>query len=299
MKLYYFAEGGQEKGPFTIEELKGHKIKSSTLVWTEGMDEWEKGGSIPELSKIIVPSPPPLPSGNLHISDVRNSLDGYDITSKRYSVLTYIGIFLIVLYATVLYLLKFEINDETRVYFAIGSFVLRVIVVVWCVKAARILNRNSFGWGVFAFFLPALALIIQGLLRRKLYPKGYLALSDSEKAVINHDHAINYFSNGHNQAALGFVEKAIDLDNSSADFFDTKGLILTDLKQHVEALECFNKAIEMNPDLGEYYWNRGNLFFTLNDEIKSCADWTKALEVGNLEPNDAAEIKKLLEKHNR
>jgi len=38
MAFYYF-DGENQKGPFSIEELKLENINSDTLVWTQGMNE--------------------------------------------------------------------------------------------------------------------------------------------------------------------------------------------------------------------------------------------------------------------
>lgn len=42
---------------------------------------------------------------------------------------------------------------------AIFSFILRLVLIIICVNKAKALNRSQFGWGVFAFFFPILALI--------------------------------------------------------------------------------------------------------------------------------------------
>lgn len=63
MKSYFIAEGGKQKGPFSIDELKRLKIKSDTLLWNEEMENWKKAVEIDELKEIIVKIPP-IPSKN-------------------------------------------------------------------------------------------------------------------------------------------------------------------------------------------------------------------------------------------
>ena len=41
IRHYFYAENEQQLGPFTVEELKSKRIKKSTLVWTDGMKNWE------------------------------------------------------------------------------------------------------------------------------------------------------------------------------------------------------------------------------------------------------------------
>jgi hypothetical protein len=60
MKTYYIHNGTENSGPFILEELKAKKITKTTLVWSEGMDEWKYAGDIAELKNIIAAVPPPL-----------------------------------------------------------------------------------------------------------------------------------------------------------------------------------------------------------------------------------------------
>lgn len=60
MKKYFYADGEDQKGPYTIEELKEFKLTKTTLVWCEGMPDWCEAHLIPELSEILVVIPPPI-----------------------------------------------------------------------------------------------------------------------------------------------------------------------------------------------------------------------------------------------
>jgi GYF domain 2 len=46
---WYYAKGDQKQGPITSEQLKGlaksGDLKSTDLVWTEGMPEWKQAGA--------------------------------------------------------------------------------------------------------------------------------------------------------------------------------------------------------------------------------------------------------------
>ena len=60
MKTYYIHNGTENSGPFVLEELKAKKITKTTLVWSEGMDEWKYAGNLDELKNILAVVPPPL-----------------------------------------------------------------------------------------------------------------------------------------------------------------------------------------------------------------------------------------------
>jgi TM2 domain-containing membrane protein YozV len=60
---YYIGDAGRQRGPFTIEQLRAMNLRSDTLVWREGMSQWQPAHSIPELQLIAAgPAPTPYPS---------------------------------------------------------------------------------------------------------------------------------------------------------------------------------------------------------------------------------------------
>lgn len=64
MKEYYYLTGKDQNGPFTIEQLADKGLTNETLIWSEGMENWQKLKDIPELAQTIKPKsvPPPPPS---------------------------------------------------------------------------------------------------------------------------------------------------------------------------------------------------------------------------------------------
>jgi hypothetical protein len=58
MKKFHIIINDLQQGPFTVDELKEKCIQRNTLVWAEGMSDWQTADSIQELSGIF---PPPVP----------------------------------------------------------------------------------------------------------------------------------------------------------------------------------------------------------------------------------------------
>ena len=50
---FFIIENGQQAGPFTIAQLAEKMITSSTLVWREGMPDWQPAWMVPELKYIL------------------------------------------------------------------------------------------------------------------------------------------------------------------------------------------------------------------------------------------------------
>lgn len=57
---YFYLLGDQQKGPFTHDELKNQYINHNTLVWYDGIPNWEKASNIEALKDIFM-TPPPIP----------------------------------------------------------------------------------------------------------------------------------------------------------------------------------------------------------------------------------------------
>lgn len=60
MKEYYFHDGSNQYGPFSIEELKQQKINPDTSIWNNKVTDWKKASQIEELSDIFQKTPPPI-----------------------------------------------------------------------------------------------------------------------------------------------------------------------------------------------------------------------------------------------
>ncbi|HBL74586.1 MAG: hypothetical protein A2W90_00300 [Bacteroidetes bacterium GWF2_42_66] len=61
MKKYFIVENNQQTGPLSIDELRMKGISPSTLIWFEGMANWEQAATIGELNELFAAPPPPPP----------------------------------------------------------------------------------------------------------------------------------------------------------------------------------------------------------------------------------------------
>lgn len=53
MKQYYYHDGEQNQGPFTLEELAAVNLDTETFVWHTDLEDWKKANELPELADII------------------------------------------------------------------------------------------------------------------------------------------------------------------------------------------------------------------------------------------------------
>jgi hypothetical protein len=61
MKKYFYTDGTSTFGPHAPEELKG-LIAPQTLVWFEGLPDWQPAGEVSELRTLFAPAAPPPPN---------------------------------------------------------------------------------------------------------------------------------------------------------------------------------------------------------------------------------------------
>jgi len=85
---------------------------------------------------------------------------------------------------------------------------------------------------------------------------------------------------GNNDAAMEYFEKAIRKDKQNFEAWFYRGSSKVSQRLYHEALEDFTRATEIKPDYAAGWYNRGLVWFYLEDQEKACADWRKAEEFG-------------------
>lgn len=69
MTQYYYTDGKERFGPFTLDELKDKQITGSTLVWKEGLPDWVQARQLDDLQSLLSSRagyPPPIISPQSH-----------------------------------------------------------------------------------------------------------------------------------------------------------------------------------------------------------------------------------------
>ena len=50
---YFIYKDNKQQGPFTVEQLAGMGLRSETLVWREGMEQWTPAWQVEELKDVL------------------------------------------------------------------------------------------------------------------------------------------------------------------------------------------------------------------------------------------------------
>jgi len=87
--------------------------------------------------------------------------------------------------------------------------------------------------------------------------------------------------------AINDYNKAIELNPKHSKAYYNRGLAKGELKDYRGAIQDFNKAIELNPNYAKAYYNRGIAKILLGQEDNGCLDLSKAGELGYAEAYEA------------
>jgi len=100
------------------------------------------------------------------------------------------------------------------------------------------------------------------------------------------DHIVVYSNRGVAYAkkslypeALDDFNKAIDLKSDYEDAYSNRGIVYSQLGQDHLALEDFNTAIRLKPDYADFYSNRGVVLTKLGRYQNAIDDFSKAMDI--------------------
>lgn len=60
VKKYFYSQGNENHGPFSLDEMKNKNIKKETLIWYEGLTDWTPAGDLHGFVEILEKCPPPI-----------------------------------------------------------------------------------------------------------------------------------------------------------------------------------------------------------------------------------------------
>jgi len=84
--------------------------------------------------------------------------------------------------------------------------------------------------------------------------------------------------------ALTYYSRAMEKqENPEAQLFLIRGEVFEKLKNYEAAIEDYTRVIEMNPNLAEAHYSRGQARARAGDSKSACIDWKKAAELGHEE----------------
>jgi len=89
---------------------------------------------------------------------------------------------------------------------------------------------------------------------------------------------------GKYEEAIKCYDKAIEIDPNNSVVWNNKGLALYFLGKYDEAIKCYDKAIEIDPNDADVWNNKGDSLDSLGKYEEAITSYDKAIEI---DPNDA------------
>ena len=82
--------------------------------------------------------------------------------------------------------------------------------------------------------------------------------------------------------AINAYDKALELNPNDASAFNNRGFAYSNLGKYRQAILDYDRAIELNPKDADAYYNRGNAYSRLGNSIYANQDLKKAANLGNI-----------------
>lgn len=293
MKQYYYVDNQMQIGPLSKSDLRGKQIKKDTLVWTEGLLDWEEAGKIPDLNDLFASMPPPIPKKVVEKEELIN--EKQDATQKiekfeKSDEPVAVGVLSLVFFF--LYIYFFNTIGDPIIYLVSSLMILvfRIFASIWATRIAFVLNRSLIFWGVITFIFPGISLIIIGLLnRRKFKVKINKSMPPSEQASMLFERSLRYFKYNRFSECVELLEKSAELGNNNPQNIRYLAISYYELNDFEKSKNLFKKL----EDLGDYCSLSknylGKIAFKTNEKKLARKYWEESTTCGNLESKDLLE----------
>ena len=93
------------------------------------------------------------------------------------------------------------------------------------------------------------------------------------------DKGVDYSKDGQYENAIQEFDKVIQLDPDYAVAYYNRGYSYNKLGQYQTAINDYTEAIQLNPDYADSYINRGNSYHYLGQHQTAINDYTKAIQL--------------------
>jgi tetratricopeptide (TPR) repeat protein len=103
-------------------------------------------------------------------------------------------------------------------------------------------------------------------------------ISPSDRVLILRQQALLRAQQGHDAEAIALFSQLIADDATNASLYNNRGLLYFQQKQWFQALQDYNCALELNPELAKVYNNRANCYVALGNLEAAIADYEAAID---------------------
>ena len=91
---------------------------------------------------------------------------------------------------------------------------------------------------------------------------------------------------GNDKAAVGFYEKAIKLDPQRGDYYFNLSVSYCELGEYAKALAAINRALAIDSENGAYYYTRGRIYLLSEGREKAMDDFIRSARLDHKDARD-------------
>ncbi|RLD90854.1 MAG: hypothetical protein DRJ09_02945 [Bacteroidetes bacterium] len=103
------------------------------------------------------------------------------------------------------------------------------------------------------------------------------------------DQGVDYYYHGQYKKAVALFKEALDADDENFEAWFWMGNYFENIRDHIRAIECYTKAIELNRNYADAFANRAKAKKNNRDNAGACADWKMAAKLGKANLHDDLE----------
>src|SRR4051812_37064487 len=81
VQQFYFADGDQQRGPMPVDQMRGAGVGPDTLVWRDGMAQWQPARTVPGLAGLS--AAPAAPAGYPANAGYQQQPQGYSAQGQH------------------------------------------------------------------------------------------------------------------------------------------------------------------------------------------------------------------------
>jgi tetratricopeptide (TPR) repeat protein len=144
-------------------------------------------------------------------------------------------------------------------------------------------NYDRIPFVILTLFFPVISFAVLYNKKKRLFPKSYDSYSYSEKQKFLYEHSHELLKVNKWLDSLYFCNEALKVETGDLymkeSILNLKALIYMKLCHFDKAAEFYTKAIEVNNDCWEYYFNRGDALFKAKDYEGAKKDWEFTLNL--------------------
>lgn len=160
MRQYFILKNNEKVGPLPVDQLLQQGLTPSSMVWAEGMENWQPASQVAELANLFNPQPA---ASVPHVAPAPQPAN--NPLQKIFKIILYVILGLTSLYGLIMFFFSFGVMAAFVFPGLVLMFMSMAIIAITIIAVVRMIKNQKFGFltlGFFAlvFFFSLLSMIV-------------------------------------------------------------------------------------------------------------------------------------------